>query len=220
MKNVFMNLWWHLILLLTWNVIETWSWQTDDQYDGCWMNWLALEGLSLVLVTHLWPPCRWGHWLCGQWDHYERWGTDPADDDGEREDDHSGGGAGTGKAPLTPNNNANELPLLTFMCTNFTHPERFRPAPFFLQNTHAHSYIHSHAFKHMRTDTGIYGCSRFLSANHVEVKEGLWYLISEVGLVGVGWIDLFCSFSFVQMCLVDCRSLFLSVIVFWEHDND
>lgn len=30
-----MNLWWHgyLILLLIWNVIETWSWRTDDQYD-------------------------------------------------------------------------------------------------------------------------------------------------------------------------------------------
>jgi len=24
---------------------------------------------------------------------------------------------------LTPNNNANELSLLTFMCTNFTHPD-------------------------------------------------------------------------------------------------
>lgn len=108
--------------------------------------------LFLFLTFDPWP-CRRGHWLCGQWDHYEWWGTDPADDDGEREDDHSGGGAGTGKGTSsTAKNNANELPLLTFVCTNFTHPDWFRPAPSFLQNTHAHTYIHSHAFKYMSTD--------------------------------------------------------------------
>ena len=42
-----------------------------------------------------------GSGLRGQWDHHEWWGADPADDDGEGEDDHRGGGSRTGRRTLT-----------------------------------------------------------------------------------------------------------------------
>lgn len=99
---------------------------------------LACIPCSHLVTFDLWPYRR-GHWLCGQWYHHEQWRTDPADDDGQRKDDHSGRGIGTGKDVTLALNNKTTfihvyLPLLT--------QTNNRPPTSFLPNMHTHTDMH------------------------------------------------------------------------------
>lgn len=61
------------------------------------VSWLQVFK-HLFLTFWYFPPIRRGYRLRGQWDHHERWGADPADDDGERENDHSRRSSGSGRS--------------------------------------------------------------------------------------------------------------------------
>lgn len=136
----------------------------------------TVEGHSLFDL--LWfVLVRRGHWLCGQWNHHERRRADPADDDGEREDDHRGRSSSSGRKlswPLTSAGAASQYPhsptsdlspsawisfLLCLSCIMF--PPFSISLLKWLTLTNSHQTLHFNSVlthTHTHTQWGIFGC--------------------------------------------------------------